>query len=71
MSTGIRTFRNPEFIRIKHFKTDTGLKSPFDLACTAFNHAALFVDPTLPFVEFRSKVLRLPDSAYGILTKLN
>lgn len=37
--------------------------------CRAFNHAALFVDPTLPFHEFKNKVIRLPDGAFGDLTK--
>lgn len=70
LNTGIRTLRNPEFIKIKFSRTDLGLNSPFNNACRAFNHAALFVDPTLPFHEFKDKLIRLPDTAFGDLIKM-
>lgn len=53
------TIRNPQFIRIKFSKTEAALNSPFNLACRAFNFAALQIDPTL----------NLPDIAYGDLSK--
>lgn len=40
----IRTFKNPEFIKIKSFRTDYGLNSQFKNACRASNHTALVVD---------------------------
>lgn len=70
LNTGVRTYRNPEFIKIKFSRTEYGLNSPFNVACRAFNHAALFIDPTLPFHDFKDKVIRLPDSAFGNLVKL-
>lgn len=70
LNTGIRTFRNPEFIRLKHSSTDYGLYAPFNYACRAFNFAPLFIDPTLPFFEFRKRLLKLPDEAFRELTKL-
>lgn len=70
LNTGVRTLRNPEFIRLKHCRTDHSTYSPFNMACRAFNHAALFVDPTLPHFEFRKRVLRLPDSSFGPWSKL-
>lgn len=70
LNTGIRTLRRPEFIKIKRCKTDYSLNAPFTLACRAFNHAALFIDPTLPLHQFREKLLRLPDSAFNVLSSL-
>lgn len=67
---GIRSLRNPEFIRVKSYKTDHSQYSPFNKACYIFNHAALFIDPSLSFHEFKEKLLRLPDSAFGPWTKL-
>lgn len=71
LNTGVRSLRNPEFIKLKNCKTDFTLNSPFNLACRAFNHAALFIDPTLPFHDFRKEVVKLPDCAFGILSKLD
>lgn len=70
LNTGTRTFRNPEFIRLKGSTTKYGLNAPLNYACKAFNFAALFIDPTLPFYEFKKKLLRLPDTAFGDMTKL-
>lgn len=70
LNTGLRTLRNPEFIRLGFSKRDHVLNSPFNYACRAFNHAALFVDPTLPFHEFKKRVLKLPDCCFGELAKL-
>ena len=70
LNTGRRTFRNPEFIKLKYSSTDYGLNAPLNYACRAFNFAALFIDPTLPFYEFKKKLLKLPDSAFGDMTKL-
>lgn len=70
LNTGIRTFRNPEFIKIKFSRTDHGQNSPLNLACRAFNHAALFIDPTLPYEEFKVKLIKLPDTAFGQLANL-
>lgn len=70
LNLGTRTLRNPEFIRIRGSRSDFGLNSPFNIACRAFNHAALFIDPTIPFWDFRNKLIRLPDSAFGDLTKI-
>lgn len=71
LNTGIRTLRDPEFIRIKFSRTDYGLNSPLNYACRAFNHAALFIDPTLPFHEFKKRLFKLPDCAFGEMTKLS
>lgn len=70
LNTGIRTLRTPEFIRLKGSSTKASIFSSFNNACRAFNHAALFIDPTLPHHEFRNKLLTLPDSAFGQFTKL-
>lgn len=67
LNTGLRTFRNPEFIKINFSRTDHGQSSPLNLACRAFNFAALFIDPTLPFDQFKAKLLKLPDKAFGQL----
>lgn len=67
INSGQRTLRNPEFIRIRFSRTEHGLSSPLNLACRLFNHAALFIDPTIPFDEFKTKLLKLPDSAFGQL----
>lgn len=70
LNTGVRTLRNPEFIRLKLSKTNASTFSSFNNACRAFNHAAMFIDPTLPHCEFRAKLLALPDSAFVQFTKL-
>lgn len=70
LNTGVRTYLNPEFIKLNFFRTDYGLNSPLNYACRAFNHAALFVDPTLPFHEFRNRISNLPDSAFVDLVTL-
>ena len=70
INTGRRSLRNLEFIKLKGSVTDYGLNAPFNYACRAFNFASLFIDPTLPFYEFKKKLLKLPDGAFGDLTKL-
>lgn len=65
LNTGTRSLRNPEFIRLKFAKTDFSTYSPLNNACRMFNHAALFIDPTIPHYAFRKKLLALPDSAFG------
>lgn len=67
LNTGTRSLRRPEFIRLKNYRTDTALYSPFNLACRAFNHAALYIDPTLDFFTFKAKLLKLPDTCFGTL----
>lgn len=64
---GVRSLRNPEFIKINYSRTDHGLNSPLNLACRLFNHAALFIDPTIRYDEFKLKLLKLPDKAFGQL----
>lgn len=71
LNLGIRTIRNPEFIRLKNYKKNVGLYSSLNLACTAFNITALYVDPTLPFIDFRRKLLNLPDEVFGGLLSLS
>lgn len=46
LNSGVRTLRNPEFIRIKLCRTDASTFSPFNNACHVYNHAAMFIDPT-------------------------
>lgn len=70
INVGVRSIRDPEFIRIKFPRTDYGLNSPLNYACRAFNHAALFIDPTLSFGDFKSRLMRLPDRSFGDMTKL-
>lgn len=67
---GTRSLRCPEFIRFKQCKTDYALNSPFNLACRAYNHAVLLIDPTLPYHEFERELIALPDSIFGELCKL-
>lgn len=64
------SLRNPEFIRVKKCKTDHSQYSSFNNACFMFNHAALFIEPSLPSDEFRKQLMKLPDSAFGPWTKL-
>lgn len=45
INNGIRCLRRPEFIRIKNYRTERALFSPFNIACRAFNFAALSIDP--------------------------
>lgn len=55
LNTGQKTFRNPEFIKLKTYRTDHTTHSPFNNACRIFNHAALFIEPSLPHIEFRKR----------------
>lgn len=71
LNTGVRTLRNPEFIRIPSCKTDYALNSPFNWACRAFNLAAIFIDPTISIYQFKSKLLSMPDTCFGPLANLN
>lgn len=70
LNTGKRSLRNPEFIKLKYSRTDYGLNAPFNYACRAFNFASLFIDPTLPLHTFKEKLTKLPDIAFGDLTRL-
>lgn len=67
---GVRSLRNPEFIRLKTHKLEYLDFSPFNCACSAFNFAAMFIDPSLPHHDFKAKLIRLPDTAFGPRTKL-
>lgn len=70
INEGTRTLRNPEFIKIKFYRSTYAQNSPFNVACRAFNHAALFIDPTLPIYEFERMLKKLPDVCFGELCKL-
>ena len=70
LNTGERKLRNPEFIRLKHSRTEYGWNSPFNNACRAFNCAVTIVDPTLPFTRFKHEVMQLPDQVFGDLIEL-
>lgn len=70
LNTGTRCLRRPEFIRIKNCRTERSLFSPLNMACRAFNQAVLFIDPTLPFLNFKSRLLQLPDDRFGELIPL-
>lgn len=70
INRGIRTVRNPKFIRIKHCKTNYVLYSSFYTACRAFNFAALFIDPTLPTALFAKKLEKILDNLFGDLCTL-
>lgn len=67
---GVRTLRNPEFIRLKFARTDASTYSSFNNACRIYNHAVIFIDPTLPEYEFKRKLLQLPDLAFGQWARL-
>lgn len=67
INSGVRSLRRPEFIRLKNYRTDRALFSPFNIACRAFNFASLFIDPTLPLHQFRERLIKLPPSAFGDL----
>lgn len=69
LNTGTRTLRNPEFIRLRFCRTDHSIWSPFNNACRMYNHAVLFIDPSLPHFEFKNKLLKLSDTAFGPWTK--
>lgn len=62
--------RNPEFIRIGAHKSDSLQYSPFNNACFICNHVALFVDPSLPYDQFKRELLDLPDQAFGPWTDI-
>lgn len=62
---GIRTLRNPEFIRVKADKTDHSTYSSFNNAYFIFNHAALFIDPTISSFDMKKQIRKLPDKASG------
>lgn len=64
IQTGIRTLRNPAFIKINSFRTDNVLNSSFITTCKIFNLIALFIDPTLPKNEFKKEIIKLPDSVF-------
>lgn len=49
---GVRCIRRPEFIRIKHCKTDYAIHSPFNTACRAF--IMQLFSSTLQFHQIRS-----------------
>lgn len=66
LNSGVRTIRNPEFIRLKFASTN----SPFYNACHIYNHAAMFIDPTLPMHDFKRQLERLPDCAFGPWSRL-
>lgn len=70
INIGIRTLRNPEFIRLRYCRTDHSTWSSFNNACRMFNHSALFIDPTLSHDHFKKKLLKLPDTVFGPWTKL-
>lgn len=70
LNTGQRTYRNPEFIKLKTYRTDHTTHSPFNNACRIFNHAALFIEPSLPHIEFRKRLFQLPDYSFGPWVKL-
>lgn len=71
LNTGVRTLRNPEFIRIKAARTEKSLYSPFNSACRMYNFAALYIDPTLSFNDFRCKLMKLQDGQFGPWSKLD
>lgn len=70
LNRGVRTIRNPEFIRLAICRTDHSTASPFNNACRIFNCTALFIDPSLPHYQFKQKLLQLPDAAFGHWTQL-
>lgn len=61
---------NQDFIQLNLSRTFYGSNSPFNNACRAYNHAVLYIDPTLPYNCFKNEVLRLPDSAFGDLSEI-
>lgn len=70
LNDGVRTFRNPEFIRIPFCRTEDEMFSPFNFSCRAYNFAALYADPTHSFDRFRSSVLQINDISLDRLCKL-
>lgn len=67
LNKGVRTLRNPEFIKLNTYKSDYAHNSAFNWACRAFNFAALYVDPTLPTIEFKKGLERVPDISFKAL----
>lgn len=70
LNTGLRTFRNPEFIRIPFCRTEEEMFSPFIFSCRAFNFAALYADPTKSFDHFKNSTLQIQDLSFDRLCKL-
>lgn len=70
LNTGIRTFRNPEFIRVPFCRTEDEMFSPFNFSCRAYNFAALYADPTQSFDQFKNSLLQIPDLSFDRLCKL-
>lgn len=64
------TIRNAEFIRIPFCRTEDALQSSFNTAGRAYNHAVLFLYPTLPLMEFIKKLKKRPDRCFGDLCKI-
>lgn len=61
---GVRSLRNPSFIRLNVNITEYSRFSPFNFACQLFNMAAKHVDPSLTSKDFRRCVLALEDSVF-------
>lgn len=57
-----RSTRHNGIINIKACRTLRSYHSPFNEACRMFNSISDVVDTTLPRVQFRSALLRVPDS---------
>lgn len=68
--TGDQESTNLDFIQVKPSRTMYGSNSPFNNAYRAYNHAVLYIDPSLPYNRFKSELLQLPDSTFGDLIEL-
>lgn len=54
LNLGTRTLRNPELICLRFGRTEHSTWS-----CRMYNHAALFIDPTLSHTQIRKRLLKL------------
>lgn len=70
LNTGIRTLREPEFIRPKFYYKEYLKCCPLNNASHIFNHSALFIDPTTTHLDFKSRVARLTDDQFGPWAKI-
>lgn len=56
---------DPRLLRHPIIKINTYDNSPFNVACRIFNIAAENIDPTLSRDQFRTALMKLPDSLFG------
>lgn len=57
-----RPTRHNGMIFIRSYRTGRSTYSPFNIACRMFDAVSSIIDPTLPHMQFRNALQRVPDS---------